>query len=225
MSDRIQIVEKIKEEALKILREKYGHLPYHNGTHTEFVLECTTELAEKIDLPESEKELAILAAVAHDVNQDTNPLLKTYDGQNERASSSWVREKMATSGVFSEEEIEHVERAIISTYIKHREEGLRQSAEYKAIVSEILCDADLANLGSPWEIYIPKMADYFKEIYPSATLKEWKHFLEEQIPILLQHHYYTTAAQKQYPHLRENAEKLEKLLQDPEAIQKSFEAN
>lgn len=222
MNDRTSLIEQIKEAAFAQIREKYGQLPYHNETHTEFVIESALELADDIGLSPEERDLVLLAASAHDVIQDTNPLLKTYDGNNEEASAKWAREQMTATNAFTEEEISHVEKAIISTYIKHREEGLRQSAEFKAIVSEILCDADLANLGSEWNVYLPKMADYFHEIFPHATLDDWKHYLDEQIPILCQHHYYTSAAQQRFSHLRENAERLEKLLADPGAVEASF---
>lgn len=212
MNKRQQTIIKIEQNALKQIKKKYADLPYHNVSHTAFVIEAVNQLAQDANLPQEQLELLTLMASAHDLIQDHNPLADDYTGENENLSADWLAEQMEGSAEFDYDEIEQARRGIEATFILHREDGIKQSAEYGDFLSELLCDADLANLGSPWEIYFPKMKAYFKETHPHADQADWGHYLRLQIPILLQHHYYTTVAQERFHHLRHNAEKLEGLL-------------
>jgi hypothetical protein len=218
MNERQKAILEIQQTALQVIQEHYKDFPYHNTTHTAFVIETANQLAQDAGLPPDQLELLTLMAAAHDIIQTNNPLTPGYTGENENLSADWLAEQMEIASEFPEDEIEQARRGIEATFIRHREDGIKQSAEFGDFLSELLCDSDLANLGSPWELYFPKMKDYFKEISPNAKNEEWEHYLRLQIPILRQHHYYTTVAQERFSHLRENATKLEKLLQKPGSI-------
>ncbi len=209
MNQRQQVILEIQQAALQIIQERYEDFPYHNATHTGFVIETANLLAQDAKLPQDQLELLTLMAAAHDLVQTHDPLADGYLGENENESADWLAEQMLASGQFEDDEIEQARRGIEATFILHREDGIKQSAEFGDFLSELLCDADLANLGSPWDVYFPKTKDYFQEINPNSTEEEWKHYLRLQVPILLQHHYYTTVAQERFPHLRENATKIE----------------
>ncbi len=219
MNERQKAILEIQQAALQIIQEHYKERPYHNATHTGFVIESAILLAQDADLPQDQLELLTLMAAAHDLIQAHDPLADSYLGENENKSADWLAEQMENASEFAEDEIEQARRGIESTYIRHREDGIKQSAEFGDFLSELLCDADLANLGSPWDTYFPKMKAYFKEIVPDATKEEWEHYLRLQVPILLQHHYYTTVAQERFHHLRANATKIEELLKNPESIE------
>lgn len=213
MTERTSLITTIQQTAFEKIRKDYSHLAYHNLSHTEFVLKSALELAMDKNLPESERELLTLAASAHDVIQDHNPLTPNYNADNERESANWLITQMKQyPDAFSDNDLYRIPIIIAATYVKHREDGLKQSALTGHQLSELLCDADLAALGSPWNIYEPIMTAYYNELHPNSTPKDWKSYLELQVPILLQHHYYTQEAQKRFSHLRENAEKVEKML-------------
>ncbi|MBT5016681.1 hypothetical protein HOM98_04315 [Candidatus Peregrinibacteria bacterium] len=212
MNERQKAILEIQQTALQVIQAHYADFPYHNSVHTGFVIETANLLAQDAGLPQDQLELLTLMAAAHDLIQAHDPLTDDYLGENEHQSADWLIEQMHIASEFEEDEIEQARRGIEATFIRHREDGIKQSAEFGDFLSELLCDADLANLGSPWEIYFPKTKDYFKEINPQATDEDWKHYLRLQIPILRQHHYYTTVAQERFHHLRENATKIEALL-------------
>ncbi|PIR13320.1 MAG: hypothetical protein COV50_06225 [Flavobacteriales bacterium CG11_big_fil_rev_8_21_14_0_20_35_7] len=213
MTERTSLITTIQQTAFGKIRKDYSHLAYHNLSHTEFVLKSALELAMDQNLPESERELLTLAASAHDVIQDHNPLTPNYNADNERESGEWLTAQMKQHpDVFSDNDFYRIPIIINATYVKHREDGLKQSALTGHQLSELLCDADLAALGSPWNIYEPNMRAYYQELHPNGTDENWKNYLKLQVPILLQHHYYTQEAQERFCHLRENAEKVEGML-------------
>jgi predicted metal-dependent HD superfamily phosphohydrolase len=212
---RTSIVEVIKQAALDKIQQNYSELAYHNLGHTEFVLQEALKLAQDRGLSESETELLTLAAVAHDVIHDEDPLDNDYNAENEHASGTWLVNQMRQfEGAFTEKDLVRIPIIIDATYVKHREDELRQSALTGHQLSELLCDADLGALGSPWDVYFPKMKAIYDETMPKGKDEDWKEFLELQIVILLQHHYYTPEGQKRYSHLRENAEKVEEMLKE-----------
>ena len=214
MSSRTPLIAAICDRAFEKIQNDYAELPYHNLSHTELVLQSALQLAEDRGLPESERELLTLAACAHDVIQDRNPLSSDYNADNEQKSGEWLVSQMKQHPeAFGGNDLRRAPIIINATYVKHREDGLHQSAQSGHQLSELLCDADLSALGSPWDIYEKKMKAYYKELHPNGTPEDWKNYLKLQVSILLQHHYYTKEAQERFYHLRDNAERVEKMLE------------
>lgn len=223
MAQRTALITEIQNAAFEKIQRDYGHLPYHNLSHTEFVVNAAQKLAKDRKLPKSEQELLVLAAAAHDVVLDADSLTRDYDAKNERASGEWLTTRMAKHPeAFSDEDRCRASLIIEATTVKHRKEGLNQSALPGHALSELLCDADLAALGSPWDIYEEKMRAYFNEIHPNGTPLDWRDYLKLQVSILREHHYYTEEAQKRFHHLKENAARVETLLGYPRCSQKHF---
>jgi predicted metal-dependent HD superfamily phosphohydrolase len=214
MTQRTLLIQTIQKAAFTKIEQDYGHLAYHNLTHTKFVLQSALQLADDRNLRESEQELLTLAASSHDVIQDHDSLANDYNAENEREAGEWLVAQMRQHpAAFSNQDMHRILIIIASTYIKHREDGLQQSALNGHQLSELLCDADLAALGSPWEIYEPHMKTYYQELHAEGTDQIWHDFLRLQVEILREHHYYTPEAQQRFHHLRENAEKIEAMIE------------
>ena len=215
MSARTSLIQTIQQAAFSKIEQDYGHLAYHNLTHTKFVLQSALQLGDDRNLPESEQELLTLAASAHDVIQDHDSLADNYNADNERESGEWLVAHMKQHpDAFPNQDMHRILIIIAATYVKHREDGLQQSALNGHQLSELLCDADLAALGNPWEIYEPHMKTYYQELHLNGTDKDWENFLRLQVEILREHHYYTQEAQQRFHHLRENAEQIEEMLKN-----------
>lgn len=98
------------------------------------------------------------------------------------------------------------------------------------LFSKILADADLAPLGSDWQIYWKNMFSLFLEKPKGETFEPtqegWKNWLKFQVELLHNHHYHTQAANELYPHCLTNAYIVERLLApgNETALTASFEA-
>lgn len=199
MTPRTALIQALIQEALEKINRDYGHLPYHNAEHTRFVLEKSRELAADRNPPESERELLELAAACHDVIRD------------ETSSADWLLERLTPSGLFNETEQKRLRIIIGATTIIDRAHGLTQSAEPGHELSQLLCDADLAALGSPWPVYEEKMNAYYRETHPNGTEADRRDYLKLQQKILSTHRYYTPEARARFCHLQENAERVKNL--------------
>jgi hypothetical protein len=92
----------IKSEAYTVIKERYGSgasdastnvptLPYHNLEHTLDVVRATALLAAEIGLSDVQKEVADLAASAHDVWHEPGE-------ENELLSAGWLIDHMIEAG-------------------------------------------------------------------------------------------------------------------------------
>ncbi len=225
---------------------------YHNGLHTREVMDRIGRLVDATDWNEVFSELAAtenlgwmeaftheekisiitrvlkMAAAAHDVVQDYPPA----QGRNERESSNWLAAQM--NGKFSETEIEWGKMAIRAT-ITTIEGSAPAECELKQkipdnvtpltrLCAQLLCDADIGNLGSDWNEYWRNIVALFKEIFPTGTIENWRNFLNLQLALLENQRYHTEAGKKLFSAVtrQQNKQRMERLLGDEAALQRSF---
>jgi hypothetical protein len=216
ISQRETTLLTIKEAAINEMETRYNQNSYHNKAHALLVQSEATKLSNmvRIEISTVEQQITELAAAAHDVRLDKNPRDSDYNGQNERAAAAWLRKKMEATGIFPEEEIQLAEKAIWATYTKPlplpdksgewpeetrlHQNQMRLEENPPHLVSQILCDADLASLGLEWSIYWTNMTGFYYELNPDGgTPENWRKYLVMQTRIL-QHKYYTEAARERY---------------------------
>ena len=172
--------EQVKAYVLKRLNiELPDDLRYHAIQHTfEDVLPAAERLAALAGLSEEDSLLLRVAAAYHDMGY-----IETYD-KNEVIGARYARETLPQFG-FTPQEVEIVAQAILATSFPQNPH---------TYLEQLLCDADLDNLGREdyfdigrelWE----ELGSYGQEL----TRREWH---ERQIKLLTEHFYHTEVAQK-----------------------------
>ncbi|WP_187264536.1 Pycsar system effector family protein [Pontibacter beigongshangensis] len=177
-----KIIEQAKEFVSRVFQEKLSKkLVYHNYKHTFETANEALKLGQLHELPADELQDVVLAAWFHDLGY-----INTYQGHEEesvRLATDWLEEQQ-----YPQERILRIAQCILAT--KHGQEP-------KALLEEILVDADLSNIGRPtffataellrveWEIFLDKF----------FTDQEWAQF---QMDFLLTTSFYTQAAQGKF---------------------------
>lgn len=105
---------------------------YHNLKHTEYVASHAKEIANHFQLNEKDYFVVIVSAWFHDTGYFTAP--ENHEQESARLAKNFLLEKEV-----SEEEISAIESAILAT---------KMPQQPKNILEEIVCDADLYNLGT-----------------------------------------------------------------------------
>jgi len=129
----------IKSCLEQLQRELPAHLIYHRYAHTEDVLTeaVTFAMIDKID--DRSIELIAIAAAFHDAGFIKSP------ARNEGIGAAMARKAMTTSGDYSKDEIDIVERMIMDTSLMDTSNGPRQVPTTD--LSRYVLDADLSNFG------------------------------------------------------------------------------
>lgn len=115
-------------------------ITYHNASHTREVVQCAESLADLTGLYAQERELLKLAALFHDTG-----FQKAYHS-NEEYSCEIAAELMAPH--YSDLLIERVQDIIMATKI-FTISGVVRQCPGQDLLRQLMCDADLYNLGSP----------------------------------------------------------------------------
>ena len=152
-----------------------GKLPYHNIQHTFEVYQYVQRIADYENLTPEEKEIVVLASLFHDTGNSN-----TYKG-HEKISADNAYAFLSNIG-YPEENIEKVCSCIKATQMPQAP---------KTKIEEILCDADLAHLGTNAFRSKNKLlrSEWFKCFNKNYTDKEW---LENNICFLESHSYFTS---------------------------------
>jgi predicted metal-dependent HD superfamily phosphohydrolase len=177
----------------RIASDIYQELPYHNFYHALDVWSVTKEYGILTRISEEERFVLESAALLHDIIYVANA------NDNEEKSAELAKYLLPRLG-YSNPQIEKIKDLIMAT---------KWPTNPKNFLEQIICDADLDNLGRE---------DFFeRSVY---LLKEWgitkdKKWYDQQAGLLKNNHYYTKIANK----LRgkgkaENIKRLEKLLQE-----------
>lgn len=243
-----QIAQGIIDEALSEIRLKYdaggeNPKPYHNSLHTQEVMARIDRLIEATDWDSIFRELSTteemnslkrvlkMAAAAHDVIQDYPP----SEGRNEVESGNWLAAQMEDQ--FFQTEIHWAKIAILATITKiegetpeqrHLKQNLPEGQNIDPLTrfcAQLLCDADLGNLGSEWDEYWRNVVALFKEVFPKGTLENWRDFLKLQTALLQNQRYNTDAGEKLFSKVNRarNKQRVEVLLRDTDGLKRSFE--
>lgn len=142
--------------------DKCKHLPFHNFTHTQEVIDNVFLIADAIGIPPKEADVIAIAACFHDTGYS-----EIYNGHEE------VSKRLATEylekGDFSEVEIERICACIEATKMPQNPHDM---------YAEVLCDADLFHLGTSNFLYrnllLRKEWELFCNI--AMTDEEWQLF-------------------------------------------------
>lgn len=226
---------------------------YHNSLHTREVMDRIDQMVDQADwvrifqkleatenlmgleLDTHEERIRIIrrtlkmAAAAHDVIQDYAPA----QGRNELESAKWLKAQMKPH--FSKSEIDWAKTAILATVTKiegetpekrHLKQKIPNNFDpVTRLLAQMLCDADIGNLGSDWTMYWRNVVALFKEVSPLGTPEQWKNFLNLQLALLENQVYQSDVGEKLFSKVNRQRNKIrvEALLRDEKKLEKSFE--
>jgi len=159
-------------------KELPPNLYYHGSWHTRDVLEAVEMLAKLEGVDGEELILLKSGALFHDIG-----FLEQYK-DNESIGVRIAKETLPNFG-YNREQIEVITGIILAT-------RLPQSPTTK--LEELICDADLDNLGRE-DFYI-KTEQLRRELAEYGTLKSPRKWYESLILFLEQHKYFTKSARK-----------------------------
>lgn len=191
------IVKVVRDHVLEELR-KYlpDEMTYHSIHHTQEVVHCANEIAQKQNLTEDELEILNVAAWFHDVGY-----IKSSE-EHEKWGAKMAREFLG-SIEYPGDKIEQVEGCILATQMPQNP---------KNNIEQIICDADLMHLAD--KDYFQKADLLHKEIEKTKLCtipeKEWMQMNQE---FLNSHCFFTEYAQKTYEAaVKENLKKVRERL-------------
>ncbi|MGA1583294.1 MAG: Pycsar system effector family protein [Saprospiraceae bacterium] len=157
-----------------------GHT-FHNFAHTSQVVEAAQELGSRFDLTERERELLLIAAWFHDSGY-------AEGAEDHETRSAEHAAAFLDSHGYSAEDIALVKACILDT---------RLSAEPRDLLSEILCDADLAHLGKPTFWDLSSRLRHEKALTRGTILTE-QEWVNQELTFLQSHSYQTPIAFELY---------------------------
>ncbi|MBD1209867.1 MAG: hypothetical protein H9535_15650 [Ignavibacteria bacterium] len=133
ISTRTRIVQDVADYICRLLEEKLSPMyAFHNVQHTKDVVMESQRIGQACQLSDEEMGILLTAAWFHDAGYT-----ETYDG-HEAVSVQLAEEYLSALGC-EPDFVEHVISAILSTQMPQQP---------RSAVEEILCDADVANVGS-----------------------------------------------------------------------------
>ncbi|MDE1828185.1 MAG: HD domain-containing protein [Candidatus Micrarchaeota archaeon] len=185
--------EKIEMRALEIMRGI--NLPYHNIEHVIKVYESARNLCKNEGISEADTRLVLIAVLFHDTGFLVRP-----DGGNHEAASAHIANTSMDSLRYMDTEIIQVKKLIMATKFPHNP---------KTLLEKIVCDADLAIVGSDgfWE-----QNENLRKERGIENIHEW---IEQQLKFMEEHTYFTKSAdnvfgEKKRKHVFEMRLKLQK---------------
>lgn len=160
MPTRTRIVNNVAEYICRLLEEKLSSVyAFHNVQHTKDVVAESERIGRACQLSDEDMGVLLTAAWFHDAGYT-----ETYDG-HESVSVQLAEEYLSELGC-DHDFVERVISAILSTQMPQQP---------RSMVEEILCDADVANVGS--DTFFDMSARLRKEIQAvkgiSFTDAEW----------------------------------------------------
>ena len=152
------------------------HLYYHNSCHTLSVAEEARKLGGVEGLSPDQQWILDLAAFFHDTGW--------VEGASEHEiCGAGIAARWMARADYSAEQIQQVREAILATRFPHAP---------RTRLEEILCDADLAHVGSP---HYALWTDLLRrELSMQGVIQDEASWLKFQIRFLEKHHYFTSYA-------------------------------
>ncbi len=187
------LIPKIKTYCANLIREsRCDGLPFHNLSHTLSVYRAARKIGLYEKISPADLELVSIAALFHDIGY-----AEVYHGHEEKSADH--ASYYLNQSDFSSLKTQKITTCIESTQVPQRPQNIQQ---------QILCDADLAHLGS--KDFEKKNNDLRKEwevvLNKSFSEKEWLLF---NINFLRAHRYHTTFGKEVLePQKQINLEKL-----------------
>ena len=206
----------IKERALKRIKKLYGPngqnpKEYHNQDHALAVTRAAEQIANlgitrKLIASERDIHLVTIAAVWHDGRHS----VRHSAGYNEYVSAYMAACAMRETGVFSERETETVQRMIKATQVKFVDGKVIQAADHNEYLQKLLADADLSNLGQPFDYYWHTTENLYQELMGEPGSQQA--VAKMGLGFMAGHDFLTDEAVELFPHQDENIAELEKLV-------------
>lgn len=180
----------------RLATELPANLRYHNFEHTfEEVLPASMHLAQRLEIPTSDKKLLEIAAAFHDLGW-------IVQGKGHEAISSEVCLQILPNFGFNGEQIAKITRMILATQVPQRP---------ASILEKILVDADMFILGT--ESFWQRNADLRYEIELKNGPIADRTWYRMQLEFLQNHHYFTQVAQNEQARQKElNLRELKRLI-------------
>ncbi len=133
------ILEEAEEFASKILKNEVSEkMTYHNYEHTRQVVNMAAKISDEMAIAPDEREIVLLAAWFHDLGYRKGGL--RHEEESRRIAEKFLEERN-----YAREKIDRVASCIMATQMPQNP---------KDHLGQILCDSDLAHLGS--EEYLKK---------------------------------------------------------------------
>ncbi len=170
-----QVIKQIFSELSTKLQPK---LTYHSLSHTSMVMRDAKFLAHKLHVNDQDIELMLIAICFHDYG-----FIWSSENHEERGCLE-ARNLLPRVG-FKDEEITIICGMIMATKIPQTP---------KTLLEQIVCDADLFYLGTPYYFQISNLFE--AELTNLGILKDYAKWLHIQIRFLENHNYHTTIAKE-----------------------------
>ena len=173
-----------------------GEYLYHNYDHTKRVVRNTAKIAEGSGLSEKETEIALLAAYFH----DSGFSVRYKDNEKDGAE---IAETFLKKSGYPDEKIALVKEAVLATAMPQNP---------KNIISMVLCDADLANLGKKYFFEVNELIrlEYGFVKGKDVDREEW---CRQTLKLMETHRYHTDFANETLgPRKLKNHKKLKERL-------------
>ena len=176
-----KLIEKISLFVEKLFESYPSVFSYHNLRHTKDVVSIVQDIAENSDIDEKDKELLLIAAWFHDTGYQEN--ISIHEEKSAEIAETYLKNIN-----FAPDKISIVRNLILSTKMPQKP---------KTVLEEIICDADIAYIGSDNLINrIPELRKEWKQtINKNYTDSEW---FKENIKFIESHTFYTDYARKKF---------------------------
>lgn len=180
MKNREDVIQELKTLVFRRLENELpDNLYYHVPSHTEDVYEKVQFIAKNEGVSKNDIELLKVAALFHDLG-----FIEQYN-DNEIIGARMAVETLPAYG-FTEEEINIIYDLIMATKMPHNPKNL---------LEEIICDADLDNLGRE-DFYIQTELLRLELAKNGVVISPRQWYAENLIKFFEMHHYFTKTAKE-----------------------------
>lgn len=217
-SECVQQAERVRGALLEHIELENRDLPYHNRAHADDVRKAAYTIGSYIHLFDGgtftlvDVETATIAAAGHD-------LFRGKSAEEKSATLTAILMNLDENSYLNGEPANKAREAILATKARvvlagSRQETILQDVGPKSsIVSKVLCDADLASLGKPFNLYLASATNLIKEqIQEKDTVipveRQIIDFFMSNVAILRNHTFHTNAAQHLFPNAKQNSEEI-----------------
>ena len=180
--DELNILQKVNKHVFNLFKNnKNNSLLFHDFRHTADVVAGVQEIGKATKLTDNEMEMLTIAAYYHDVGY-----FEVCQGHEE--ISAKIAEDFLKSENYPSSKIEVIKNCIRATEFK---------VEPTSLLEEVLCDADLLNVGTPEYSFRSGLLREEIEMVTKTPANEEK-WINEELDFLLKHKFYTQYAQLNY---------------------------
>ena len=185
-------IEKVKDYAFGRLDDDTGELPdhahYHSKQHTKGVYERARYLAEQEGVSSEGMKVLKTATLLHDVGH-----VESVD-RHEEVGARIAGQILPELG-YTDDEVEEVQKIIMSTKVDIAGEGQLHVNPPQNILQEIICDADLDNLGR--EDFYERSEELRRELAGRGIELSPEEHYSNTLDLMQRHHYFTDTQKKE----------------------------